>query len=391
MKKVLFYFNNYCGESSHGGTEIATYRIAKALKESGECEIYHAYHGRSISSTDIYDETINLPKDTNGLSSGLADFIRKHEIDNVVVMSRFFKYPKILKGIEESGRNPNLIFMQHFAPGSEKKKTNYKASWHLLRLNPKRLKYYLRALFYPVLKLPRTLRWKSVYKNVYDKSDHIVLLSEGYKEEYSRFAGIADKSKFVAIPNIFEIEDNRINLDKKEKRVLIMSRMDELQKRISLALAIWRKIEDDPDLADWHLDIVGTGNNTDIVKRLIKKYDFERVTYHGWQQREPFLEKSSILMLTSEYEGLPLSILEARTFGCVPIAFDSFASLKDVVTNYENGVVVDNFGDLDTYVKRLSELMYDSAYRLDLAKNSKSGLDTFSSKNIAEKWLEILT
>ena len=391
MKRVLFYFNNFCGPDSHGGTEIATYRIAKALGDSGLCQIFHACHG-APEEPGIYSKVISLPKDTKGFSSVLSNFIKENEIDNVVVMSRFFKYPKILKAIELSGRKPTLIFMQHFAPGSEKKKTSYPASWHLLKMNPRRVKYWLRAIFYPLLKLPRTLRWKSVYKNVYEKSDRIVLLSEGYKSDYANFAGLRDQSKFVAIPNIFLPDEGRKALpSNKGKRVLIMSRMDELQKRISLALQIWRKIEDDPDLSEWRLDIVGDGNNTDIVKRLIKKLELENAVYHGWQKREPFLENASILMLTSEYEGLPLSILEARAYGVVPIAFNSFASLKDVVTPFENGVVVDDFGDIGSFAQKLSELMYSDDYRRELAANAHKDFNRFSPETIAQQWLKILT
>ena len=95
-------------------------------------------------------------------------------------------------------------------------------------------------------------------------------------------------------------------------------------------------------------------------------------------------------MMTSEYEGLPLSLLEARTYGCVPIAFNSFASLTDVVQPYENGVIVENFGDLDEFVKNLKDLMYNADYLTDLAKNGPGGMEKFSSENIAKEWLRIL-
>ena len=393
MKKVLFYFSNYCGENSRGGTEVATYRIASALKNTGQCMVYNAFHdSKGYSSDSIYADTIVLPKTTVPLANALSDFIRTHEIDNVDVMGRFFKIGKILKGVKKSGRTPGVIFMQHFAPGSEKKKTSYSASFHLWKLNPTRTRYIFRALFYPLVKLPRTLRWKSVYKRAYQNCDKVVLLSEGYKDAYCKVGGFSDKSKFEAIPNIFELPEGiERSSYQKQKRVLILSRMDEIQKRISLALKIWEKIEKDPGLKDWYLDIVGTGNNTDIVKRLLKKSGLKNVTMHGWQNREPFLERSSILMMTSEYEGLPLSILEAQAYGCLPIAFNSFASLGDVITDGENGVIVEKFGDIETYAEKLKLIMKDKEYRDKLALNSAIDLDKFSAEKIADKWLRILT
>ena len=393
MKKVLFYYSNYCCESSKGGTEVATYRIAKALKDTGEVEVYHAFHNlNSPAQPSFYKEILSLPKTPAKLVDRLSEFIKVHDIDSVVVMSRFFKFNNILKAIKKSHKDVKILFMQHFAPGSEVKKTTFKAGFHLLKLNPFNFIYYLRALFYPVLKLPRTLRWQKIYREVYQNSDKVVILSEGYKKDYWKIAKIEDQEKFVAIPNIFEkseiLKSSRLP---KEKRVLILSRMDEIQKRISLALKIWKEIEQDEMLNDWQLDIVGEGHNSDIVKRRVRKLGLKNVTLHGWQKREPFLERSSVLMMTSEYEGLPLSLLEAQLYECVPIAYDSFASLKDIIRDNENGVIVEKFGDIPDYVSKLKKLMLDEEYRKRLSEKSNLNSNLFSSEIIAKKWLKILT
>ena len=123
---------------------------------------------------------------------------------------------------------------------------------------------------------------------------------------------------------------------------------------------------------------------------MVKKLSLKKVTIHGWQNPEPFLLRSSILMMTSEYEGLPLSILEAQSNGCVPIAFDSFASLKDIIKPFESGVVVEKFGDTDDYTKKLKDLMYDSTYREELSCKASETSYKFSPQIIAEKWLKIL-
>lgn len=392
MKRVLFYYDNMCHEAAKGGTEVATYRIAKALKDSGKVEVFNAFRNSTpLKNNSVYKDIIKLDRNTSGFKRQLSDFIIKNDIEIIVNMSRFFRHPLISKAIKESGKDVRLLFMQHFAPGSEMKKATYKSGFHLLKLNPLNPIYWLRSTFYPLIKLPRNLKWKKIYKNVYDLSDKVILLSEGYNRDYCRIGGFTDDSKFVSVANIFETPIKSDDIKTKKKRILILSRMDEVQKRISLALKIWQKIELDPDLYDWELDIVGNGHNKDIVKRLIKKLKLERANFHGWQEREPFLESSSILMMTSAYEGLPLSILEAQAYGCVPVAFNSFASLTDIVEPFYNGVVVDKFGDIDDYTKKLTELMYDDSYREELSKNSALSADKFSSERISEKWLKILT
>lgn len=394
MKKVLVYYDNFCGPNAKGGTEVATYRIANALKQTGEIEVFHAYRNKKKSQTvSIYEKDIKLSKLNNAFSRSLARFISDNEIDVVINMSRFFRHPSILQAIKKSGRDVKLIFMQHFAPGSETKKTTFNAGWHLLKLNPSNPLYWLRASIYPLLKLSRNMKYPQAYRFVYENSDRVVLLSQGYKKDYCKFGGLEDQKKFCVIPNIFESDLKTQSSDsvEKSKRVLILSRMDEIQKRISLALKIWQAIEKDTDLADWHLDIVGSGHNMDIVKKLVKKLRLQNVHIHGWQNSSSYLKDSSILMLTSEYEGLPLSILEAEAYGCVPIAFNSFSSLADVISPFNNGVIIDKFGDIDDYVAKLKDLMYDKSYREELSLNAMQSTSKFSSEIIAGKWQKELT
>lgn len=373
-----------------GGLEVATFRLAKALKESGEWEVYNAYRNKcKCNEISPYSDVVRLSHNDNEFVKVLAEFINSRKIDVVVNMTRFFRHKYIVKAVKNSGRDVKIIFMQHFAPGSEKKKPTYSAGWHLLKLNPWNPLYWLRVTIYPLLKFPRNLNLGKTYRDVYEKSDVVVLLSNSYIEDFKNIARLKDTSKFIAIPNIFDPATTMVNSDKK-KRVLVLSRMDEVQKRVSLALKIWKEIESINDLADWHLDIVGNGHDMAIMKRLARKLKFSRVTFHGWKERDPFLHDSPIIMMTSEYEGLPLSLLEAQAFGCVPIAFDSFASLKDVVEDRETGIIVKDFGNISDFASKLSELMRNKGNRDRMASNAVKESNRFSSDKIGRQWLDML-
>ena len=390
MGKVLFYYDNYCGENSHGGTEVATFRIARALKDCGR-EVYNAFrNGKKVEYSGLYNDVIRLDKAPVSFVNQLAAFINDRQIDVIVNMSRFFRHPLLVKAIKKSCRDVRLVFMQHFAPGSEWKKGTFHSGFHLFRMDPLNPLYWLRATLYPLLKLPRKINYPKAYGRVYEDSDRVVLLSRNYIADYKRISGVKDASRFVAIPNIFESKETAKSFGEifqsKEKRVLILSRMDEIQKRLSLALKIWRIIENIPDLKDWHLDIVGTGHDLSAVRKLSRRLKLKNVTFHGWQRGEPFLKKASVLMLTSEYEGLPLSILEAQTFGCVPIAFDSFGSLRDVVSDGDTGIVVDKFGDIEGYAKRLEDLMRNEEMRRSISEKGIAATSKFSSEIVGKQW-----
>ena len=95
-------------------------------------------------------------------------------------------------------------------------------------------------------------------------------------------------------------------------------------------------------------------------------------------------------MSTAEYEGLPLALLEAQAYGVVPIAFDSYASLRDVVTNGVDGIVIDEFGDTETFSHQLVLLMKDEKKIKELSENCLKTSSRFSSEVVGEKWLKIL-
>lgn len=389
-RRILFYYDNYCGGQSHGGTEVATSRIANALKSTGGWEVYHAFmrHQPSNPST-LYRAEIKLPNTSRGFQTALGRFIRDNKIEYVVNMGRFFRHKRLRRAIAAGATDARLLFMHHFAPGSEKVKGTYASAFRLLRLDPLKPLNWLRTPFYPLIKLPRRQSLRRIYREVYDASDAVILLSPGYVEPYRTIAGISDNKKFHAIPNIF---DNTVGHPdfRKEKRVLILSRMDEIQKRISLALRIWREIERLPDLGEWGLDIVGSGHEMRGLQRLARLLGLQRVRFHGWQESAPYLECSPILMMTSLYEGLSLSMIEAATYGCVPIAFDSYASLRDVITDGVSGIAVDPAGGIDEFSHRLASLMRDGAMRAEMMANAAESAERFSSRRIAERWNEIL-
>ena len=54
------------------------------------------------------------------------------------------------------------------------------------------------------------------------------------------------------------------------------------------------------------------------------------------QTSKNFIEEADIFVMTSIFEGLPYSLLEAMSFG-VPCVVSNVDGNKDVVHNYENG------------------------------------------------------
>ena len=73
-------------------------------------------------------------------------------------------------------------------------------------------------------------------------------------------------------------------------------------------------------LPDYHLDILGTGDFEDELRRLLSGRS--NVSFHGWLEGPAYWEMLSrwrYILFLSDYEGTPLSMLEAAGAGAVPI------------------------------------------------------------------------
>ncbi|MDE7375070.1 MAG: glycosyltransferase, partial [Odoribacter sp.] len=76
--------------------------------------------------------------------------------------------------------------------------------------------------------------------------------------------------------------------------------------------------------------------------------------------------------------------------GTVPIAFDSYSALYDVVQHQRNGMIVRN-GDIQEFVKMLTALMSSPQERSRLAANAREDCRQFAEGNMIQKWITFLT
>ena len=148
-------------------------------------------------------------------------------------------------------------------------------------------------------------------------------------------------------------------------------------------------MKQDPVAKDWTLRIVGEGNSRGLYERIIHDEHIPDVSLEGRQDPIPYYKEASIFMMTSRSESWGLTLTEAQQMGVVPIAFDTYASLRDIITDDENGIIIQE-GDIDSYVNRIKKLMSDSDLRQQMAKQAIVSTQRFSLERIAEMWWKLL-
>lgn len=92
--------------------------------------------------------------------------------------------------------------------------------------------------------------------------------------------------------------------------------------------------------------------------------------------------------MTSGYEGWVLTLNEAKQNGLVPIAFDSFASLKEIITDEEDGFTIEN-NNILVFAEKLIQIMSDDSLRKGMVVKAIANKTKFVPSNIADKWVQL--
>lgn len=229
--------------------------------------------------------------------------------------------------------------------------------------------------------MTRMLRKK--YARPYGVADKMVMLAQGIIDQYQSVAP-GERDKFIVIPNILSFDD--VDLPQtKSKEVLIVSRLDDWHKRILEAIKIWALMQRKGGCDEWRLRIVGDGIDRPFYENYVQEHAISNIQFEGRQKPLPYYQKASLFMMTSASEGFPMTLLESHQCGCVPVVYDTFAALKDVVQDGRNGFVVKE-GDRESFAARLIQLMNDERLREQMAKNGYLDCQRYTSQKVAEQW-----
>ena len=220
------------------------------------------------------------------------------------------------------------------------------------------------------------------YQKLLEKSASVVLLSDKYKEEFRILSGRQNLGNVLSIANPITL--NHIE-SLKENRVLYVGRINKAQKQINRLLTIWQRIEE--KFPHWALDVVGDGEDLNDLKLEFK--DLKNVNFHGFQNPIVYYKRAKLFCMTSSFEGLPMTLIEAQSFGVVPIAFNTFKSATDIIDNESNGYLVCPY-DEDEYFHKICNLIESPELLQSMQIKAKEQSKKFDINNIGRMWISLL-
>lgn len=173
-------------------------------------------------------------------------------------------------------------------------------------------------------------------------------------------------------------------------RFAYVGRLVEEQKRISaVARAFCRVVQEVPNTEGV---FYGDGAARPQVEKILKEAGVgDRVRLAGRVDPDRIqneLVSSQVVVLLSDYEGLPIALLESMACGCVPVCRDIRSGIPELIQNDQTGLLIkDDEGLVDAIRKlRNGDALWN---RLSTAARDKI-LGTYSAELCLDRWAELI-
>lgn len=136
--------------------------------------------------------------------------------------------------------------------------------------------------------------------------------------------------------------------------------------------------------------ILGDGMERKLLEKRIQREKISNVYLEGFKSPIPYYQTASILCMTSCYETFGLVLLEAMNYGVVPIAFNSYPNLKDIIENDKDGCIIAPF-NINEYADKLLMMMKNERELTRLRENAKMKIGKYNIGLIGCKWIELFS
>lgn len=144
-----------------------------------------------------------------------------------------------------------------------------------------------------------------------------------------------------------------------------------------------------PSYPEWQLQIAGKGDPTYLLGMINELNLMGRVEFLGEvNDVQRLMQESSIFVLPSRWEGLPMVLIEAMSQGMPCVAFDCFTGPRDIITHGVDGLLVED-QDNEQFVAKIFELIEDENLRLKLGINAIETSKKYAPEKIVSLWVKV--
>ncbi len=217
----------------------------------------------------------------------------------------------------------------------------------------------------------------------YRRAEKLVLQTEDMRRQFP----VKLQKMAVVIPNPVADEVPLPFMGERKKRVVSVARLQP-QKNHRLLLDAFAEFQQ--KFSDYELHIFGVGELEEQLRGQAKKLGIEeKVIFRGFSTNvKQEIWDSAMFVLSSDYEGISNSMIEALAMGVPVISTDCpVGGARAYIENNVSGILT-SVGDMKALTDAMSRIARDSMLAKKLSENGVKIKETYGLSRIADKWLE---
>ena len=221
-----------------------------------------------------------------------------------------------------------------------------------------------------------TNRWMAQLDKNVKRLDRFVVLTH---EDATYWKGMTN---LTVIPNPITINQGQ-HTNGQSKQVIAVGRYTN-QKGFDLLISAWKTVN--KKHPDWILNIYG-GGNKDAYQNQVDEVGVTNVIKCNGPVSNiaEKYQESSIFVLSSRFEGLPLVLMEAMSIGLPPIAFTCPCGPRDIIHDGEDGILCEN-GNIEQLAEGICQLIENEQLRQEMGQKAAQNIQRYTIDNIMKQW-----
>lgn len=355
MKNIGIFLGDVHG---NGGISRVTWIIGNKINSFCNLFILSNYHNKSVRykySEDVKIEYLfedRKPVHTRFLrtTKGIYDFIKRNKIEVLICAGAIF-YPPCVLALK--GTSVKLICWEHSNVSVERE---HKFQGICRKMGAKNAD----------LIVPLTKTDERLYREKY----HVKNCKAIYNPVDDRLMG-------------------PVKYNANSKKIISVGRLC-YQKNFELLVEVADIfLNNNPQ---WSWDIFGEGENRENIQKKINAAGLsDRLILKGRvSDLYERYNQYAMLVMTSRFEGFPMTLLESTAKGIPAISFDVLTGPNEIIIDGETGYLVQP-EDIKTMAKKMQILAENSELRNKMSKKCMEIRYNFSCKSVIQQWEDILT
>jgi glycosyltransferase involved in cell wall biosynthesis len=215
-----------------------------------------------------------------------------------------------------------------------------------------------------------------------ERADAVVFLTATQRAEAEARYGRTES--FRVLPHSVRPPKEEPGVERDPNLVVMMARLDR-QKQVDHAIEAFAKVV--AKLPKARLEIYGKGADLPMLKNLVSDLGLgKKVKLMGFTST-PHLayQRASLCIMTSRYEGAPLTLQESMSYGCPVISYDLRYGPADIIDDGVSGLLVP-YGNRTLMAERIVATLQDPALLQRLSAAARERAADFSEQAFAARW-----